>query len=83
MILIYRDCLGFKDFANFDGVRFAYKGVRIVAFKLKEAIDVDDLIKLQYFDYKRKVKKNGELLNLIIKCKINPLSLIMNTSCIW
>ena len=41
---IYRDCLGFKDFANFDGVRCAW--VRIVAFKLKEAIDVDDLIKI-------------------------------------
>ena len=27
---IFRDCLGFKDFKNFDGVRFAYKGVRIV-----------------------------------------------------
>ena len=31
---IYRDCLGFKDFKNFDGVLFAYMGVRIVAFKL-------------------------------------------------
>ena len=24
---IYRDCLGFKDFKNFDGVRFAYNGI--------------------------------------------------------
>ena len=55
---IYRDCLGFKDFSNFDGVRFSYKGVRIVAFKLKDAIDVDQqLIGSQFFDYKRKVRK--------------------------
>ena len=64
---IYRDCLGFKDFANFDGVRFSYKGVRIVAFKLKNAIDVDQqLIGSQFFDYKRKVRKNGILSDLIL-----------------
>ena len=40
---IFRDYLGFKDFKNFDGVRFAYKGVRIVAFKLKESINVINL----------------------------------------
>ena len=56
---IFRDCLGFKDFKNFDGVRFAFKGVRIVAFKLKEAINVDDLIDIQHFDYKRRIKKNN------------------------
>ena len=49
---IFRDCLGFRDFKNFDGVRFAYKGVRLVAFKLKEAINVDELIGIQHFDYK-------------------------------
>ena len=26
---IYRDCLGFVDFKNFDGVRFSYRGIRI------------------------------------------------------
>ena len=25
---IYRDGLGFRNFKNFDGVRFAFKGVR-------------------------------------------------------
>ena len=30
---IFRDYLGFRDFKNFDGVRFTYKGVRIVDFK--------------------------------------------------
>ena len=45
---LFRDCLGFKDFKNFDGVCFACKGVRLVAFKLKEAINVDKLIDIQY-----------------------------------
>ena len=41
---IFRDCLGFRDLKNFDGVRFSFKGIRIVTFKLKEQIDVDQLI---------------------------------------
>ena len=41
---IYRDCLGFRDFKKFDVVRFGFKGVRIVTFKLKEQIDMDGLI---------------------------------------
>ena len=70
---IFRDCLGFKDFKNFDGVRFAYKGVRIVAFKLKEAINVDELVPIQHFDYKRRIKKNNSVKDQIIKCKIKGL----------
>ena len=46
---IYRDCLGFKDFKNFDGVRFIDKGIWIVTFKVKEQIIVDDLIEMQFF----------------------------------
>ena len=59
---IYRDCLGYKDFKNFDGVRLAYKGVRIVSFKLKEAIAVDKLIPMQFFDYKTFKMKCKKLL---------------------
>ena len=44
---IYRDCLGFADFSNFNGVRFTYKGICIIAFKLKEAIEVDLLFGFQ------------------------------------
>ena len=29
---IFRDCLGFRDFKNFDGVRFSLKGIIIVTF---------------------------------------------------
>ena len=77
---IFRDCLGFKDFKNFDGVRFAYKGVRMVAFKLKEAINVDDLIHIQYFDYKRRFKKNNKLMEQI-KCmtKLHRTGVIAQT----
>ena len=70
---IYRDCLGFEDFKNFDGVRFSYKGIRLVTFKLKEQMDVDSLIGHQYFDYKRPVKRNGKVEFTTIRCKIRGL----------
>ena len=71
--VIYHDGLGFKDFNNFDGVRFAYKGVRIVALKLKEQINMDELIKGQYFDFKRSFKRFGKIETHIIKCKVRGL----------
>ena len=48
---IYRHCLGFADFSNFNGVRFTYKGVRIIAFKLKEAIDADLIFGIQNLNW--------------------------------
>ena len=45
----------------------------MVAFKFKEAINVDELIGKQYFEYTRKVKKNNKLTEQIIKCKIKGL----------
>ena len=50
---IYRDGLGFRDFKNFDGVRFTFKGVRTVTFKLKQQIDVNKLIEKQFFEFKK------------------------------
>ena len=67
---IFSDCLRFKDFKNFDGVRFAYKGVWMVAFKVKEAIDVDELIPIQHFSYKQKIKRNNSVQDQVIKCKV-------------
>ena len=52
-----RDGLGFPDFKNFDGVRFSYKGVRIITFKLKEQIDIHQLIEKQHFEFKRSFKR--------------------------
>ena len=70
---IYRDCLGFTDFKNFDGVRLSFKGQRIVTFKLKEQIDVDNLLDKQHFEYKRSFKRHGKLESVIVKCKIRGL----------
>ena len=53
ILTIIRDCLGFVDFSNFDGVRFAFRGIPVVVFKLKTAINVDELIGLQNFEFKR------------------------------
>ena len=58
---IYRDGLGFRNFKNVDGVRFSFKGVRTVVFKLKEQINVDELIEGEYFDFKRSFKKQGKI----------------------
>ena len=71
---IYRDGLGFRDFKNFDGVRFGFKGVRTVILKLKEHINVDDLVENQYFDFKGSFKRLGKVETHIIKCKIRGLS---------
>ena len=70
---IFRDCLGFRDFKNFDGVRFSFKGVRVVTFKLKDQMEIDTLIGKQFFDFKRTFKRNGKLESSIIKCKIRGL----------
>ena len=35
---IYKGCLGFKDFINFDGMRFGYCCVPTVTFRLKTPI---------------------------------------------
>ena len=51
---IYRDILGFQDFANFDGVRLAFRGVPVIVFELKNAINVDEMIELQHFEFNRK-----------------------------
>ena len=47
--------------------------VKSAAFKLKEAINVDKLIEIQHFDYKRKIKKNNVVKDQVIKCKIKGL----------
>ena len=70
---IYRDCLEFRDFTNFDGIRFGYKGIRMVTFKLKEQINVDNLIEKQNFTFKRTFRRNGKTETVNINCKIRGL----------
>ena len=52
--VVFRDCLGFGDFSNFDGARIGYKGCPVVTFKLKSPINVDELYHLQFFNFNRK-----------------------------
>ena len=70
---IYRDVLRFNDFTNFDGVRFAFRGVPVVVFKLKSAINVDELIPIQNFEFMRKSTRNGVAHSDVIGCKIKGL----------
>ena len=70
---IYRECLGFTDFSNFDGVRFGHKGCPIVIIKFIEAINVDELFAVQFFDFRRKSSIQGRSHVDIIKCKIRGI----------
>ena len=70
---IYRDCLGFKDFTNFDGVRLLFKGTYSATFKLKEQINVDEWYEKRLFDFNRRTKVNGKLEIVTIKCRIKGL----------
>ena len=51
---IYRDCLGYKDFKNFGGVRFSYRGVWIVL--INDKIDLKWL-NLSFDSYKVRCKR--------------------------
>ena len=69
---IFHECLGL-DCENFDGVRFGYRGAPVLIFKLIKAINVDELLHVQYFDFKQKSSRNGRTHIDIIKCKIRGL----------
>ena len=58
---IYAECLGFPDFGNFEGFRFGHKGVPVITLILKSAINVDELLPVQYFDYHRKSSGREDL----------------------
>ena len=70
---IYRDSLGYENFSNFDGVRLGYRGGTVAIFKFKEAINVDDLLCIQFFEYKRNYTKQGNRCEDTIGCKIRGL----------
>ena len=71
--IIYKESLGFTDFTNFDGVRFAFMGVPVVVFKLKTAINIDELIGIQNFEFKRTSTCQGKVHHDTIGCKIKGL----------
>ena len=70
---IFKEALGFCDFRNFDGVRFGFKGIPLVIFKLKTPINVDELLCVQFFEFSRNYKRQGKDCTDIIKCKIRGL----------
>jgi hypothetical protein len=70
---MYKECLGFTDFSNFDGVRFGHKGCPTVIIKFIEAINVDELFPLQHFDFKRRSSVQGRMRVDVIKCKIRGI----------
>ena len=65
--------MGFPDFSNFDGVRFAFRGIPVVVFKLKTAINVDELYPIQEFEFQRKSTRQGRNHVDVIGCKIKGL----------
>ena len=70
---IYARCLGFPDFDNFEGYRFGHKGVPVITLILKSAINVDELLPVQFFDFHRKSSRQGRSHTDIISCKIRGL----------
>ena len=44
-----------------------------MTFKLKEQIDIDKLIKKQYFEFKQSFTRNGKVETSLMKCKIHGL----------
>ena len=71
--VVFKECLGFGDFTNFDGARVGFKGVPVVTFKLKTAINVDELINVQRFIFARKSTRQGEPHTDEIHCMITGL----------
>ncbi len=71
--IIFKQCMGFEDFSNFDGVRLGYKGNPVVVFKLKTAINVDELLHVQHFEFKRRSVREGRPHTDTIGCKIRGL----------
>jgi hypothetical protein len=70
---IYSKCLGFPDFQNFEGFRFGHKGVSVITLILQSAINVDELLPIQYFGYLRKSSRQGRSHTDVISCKIRGL----------
>ena len=70
---VYRDGLGFPDFSNFDGVRFAFSGIPVEVLKLKTAINVDELFEIQNFEFTWKSTRQGKTHVDKIGCKIRGL----------
>ena len=70
---IFGGCLGFPDYENFDGVRLGFRGCPVAIFKLKTAINVDELLPLQSFNFTRRFTREGTEYTDTFSCKIRGL----------
>ena len=70
---IYRYCLGFENFNNLEGVRFGFRGTPIVIFKLKVAINLDEMKRFESFEFERKGTRDGKEFVDVIGCKIRGI----------
>ncbi len=77
--IVYKESLKL-DLNNFDGVRFGYKSCPVMIFKLKEAINVDELLPIQNFEFNRKTSRQGRTHVDVIGCKIRGLRAKVNES---
>ena len=55
------------------GLRFRYSGCPVVKYKLKEQIDIDELHRLEYFEFYRHYTTQGEQRFDTFGCKINGI----------
>ena len=68
--VMFKDCLEFGDFTNFDGVRIVYRNFPIITFRLKTPINVDELTAIQRFIFRRVTTRQGRSHVDKIGCKI-------------
>ena len=54
-------------------MRFGYRGVPTVTFRLKTPIKIDQLLCVEFFDFDRKYTMDGEVCTDVIGCKIRGL----------
>ena len=69
---IFRDCLKL-DPAMLHGIRFGFSDHPVVKFKLKEKIDVDALISIEFFTYKREFLVGNHIKVDEVDCKIRGI----------
>ena len=69
---IFEHCLK-QDPNTIHGLNFAFSDYPIVKYKLKQQINIDDLRPVEYFEYHRSYKVNGNEKTDILQCKIKGI----------
>ena len=74
---IYTKCLEL-DTAILHGIRFRFSRCPIIKFKLKEQINIDDLHRMEYFEFYRNYTVKGVQKYDTFGCKINGIRMSAN-----